>query len=53
METYNKYITDGIQKGEIEEREVKGVRIYKVRRPKDGEEVIGYINFSERFAKSK
>ena len=51
MKSYNKYLTDNIQKGLIETKEVDGVTVYKVRRPKKDEEVIGHINFSERFAK--
>ena len=50
-ETYNKYITDGIQDDTIIEEEVDGVRVYKVRRPKKGEEVDGYTNFSDCFVK--
>jgi hypothetical protein len=50
-ETYNKYLTDGIQDGTITEREVDGVRVYKVRRPKKGEEVDGYTNFSDIIVK--
>ena len=49
--TFNKHITDGIQKGTIQEEEVDGVRVYKVRRPKKGEEVDGYTNFSDTFVK--
>ena len=44
--SYNKYITEGIQDGSIKESIVDGVRVYKVRRPKDEEEVVGYINLS-------
>lgn len=44
--TYNSYITKGVQDGTIEEVEYCGVRIYKVRRPAPGEEVVGYIPFS-------
>jgi hypothetical protein len=51
--TYNKYITDGIQDGTIKEEEVDGVRVYKVRGPKKGEEVDGYTNFSDTFVKPK
>ena len=51
--TYNKHITDGIQKGTITEEEVDGVRVYKVRKPKKNEEVDGYTNFSDTFAKPK
>ena len=50
-ETYNKFITDGIQNGTIKEEEVDGVRVYKVRRPKKGEEVDGYTNFSDIIVK--
>ena len=50
-ETYNKYINDGIQNGTIKEEEVDGVRVYKVRRPKKGEPVDGYTNFSDTFTK--
>lgn len=46
MNSYNKYLTDGIHSGEIESIEYCGIRIYKVRRPKDDEEVQGYINFA-------
>ena len=52
-ETYNKYINDGIQNGTIQEEEVDGVRVYKVRRPKKGEPVDGYTNFSDTFVKPK
>ena len=50
-ETYNRYISDGIQNGTIQEKEVDGVRVYKVRRPKKGEEVDGYTNFSDIIVK--
>ena len=49
--TYNNYITEGIKKGTITEEEVDGVRVYKVRKPKKGEEVDGYTNFSDTFTK--
>jgi hypothetical protein len=44
--TYNRYITEGIQDGSIEEVNFDGIRIYRVRRPAPDEEVVGYINFS-------
>ena len=50
-ETFNKYITEGIKKGTIQEEEVDGVRVYKVRKPKKGEEVDGYTNFSDIIVK--
>lgn len=52
-ETYNKYLTDGIQDGTIKEEEVDGVRVYKVRRPNKSEEVDGYTNFSDVIEKPK
>ena len=51
--TYNRYLTDGIQNGTIQEEEVDGVRVYKVRRPKKDEEVDGYTNFSDCVVKPK
>ena len=51
--TYNKHLTDSIQDGTIKEREVDGVRIYKVRRRKKNEEVDGYTNFSDCVVKPK
>ena len=50
---YNKYLTDGIQNGTIKREEVDGVAVYKVRRPKKGEEVDGYTNFSDCVVKPK
>ena len=44
--TYNKYLSDGIQDGSIKYREVDGVRVYGVRRPKKGEVVMGYRSMS-------
>ena len=52
-ETYNRYISDGIQDGTIKREEVDGVAVYKVRRPKKGEEVDGYTNFSDIIVKLK
>ena len=46
VNTYNKYITDGVQDGSIKCKEVNGVRAYMVRPPKEGEEVVGYVSFS-------
>jgi len=46
MKTYNKYVTEGIQDGTIKETTRDGVRIYLVRRPNPGEEVVGYVSFS-------
>lgn len=46
MKTYNNYLTKGIIDGSIKERYQDGVRIYEVRRPMDGEEVVGYCSFS-------
>jgi len=50
-DTYNKYLTDNIQEGIIKREEVDGVAVYKVRRPKKGEEVDGYTNFSDIIVK--
>ena len=46
VNTYNKYITDGVQDGSIKCTEVDGVRAYRVRAPLPGEEVVGYVTFS-------
>ena len=51
LETYNQYVTKGIQDGTISYREVDGVRCYQVRRPHPNEEVVGYTNFSGIFGK--
>jgi hypothetical protein len=50
MQTFNKYVTEGILDGTIKEDSFCGVRIYRVRRPKSGEEVVGYTNFSDLLA---
>jgi len=42
VETYNKYITDGIRNGNIKMLVVNGVVVYKVRAPKSDEVVDGY-----------
>lgn len=47
MKTYNQYLTEGINNGTIPYREVDGVRIYQVRRPFPGEEVVGYVSTSD------
>ena len=49
VNTYNKYITDGVQDGSIKCTEVDGVRAYRVRAPLPGEEVVGYVTFSGWF----
>lgn len=41
--TYNKYLTEEAQK----QSNNQPFNVYKVRKPKKGEEVIGYTNFSE------
>lgn len=48
-ETYNHYVTEEAQKQAG--KGVDGVQVYKVRRPKKGEEVVGYNNIAESFAK--
>jgi hypothetical protein len=50
--TYNRYIMEGVLSGTIKEREVDGVRMYMVRRPRPGEEVVGYVSFSGFLAQS-
>lgn len=44
--TYNKYLTDGIQDGTIPYIMRDGIRVYKVRLPHRGEEVMGHTSFS-------
>lgn len=44
--TYNKYLTEGIQDGTIPYIMRDGIRVYKVRLPHKGEEVVGNISFS-------
>lgn len=44
--TYNKYITQGIIDGSIKRKDVGGIPVYNIRKPKKGEVVIGYINLS-------
>ena len=44
--TYNLYLMEGILDGTIKERKQDGVRVYCVRRPAPGEEVVGYTSFS-------
>ena len=44
--TYNSYVQKGIMDGTIQEKEVDGIRVYGVRAPKPGEEVVGYVNLS-------
>jgi hypothetical protein len=34
---------------EVNEREVEGIRVYTVPTPMEGEEVVGYTNFSDCF----
>jgi hypothetical protein len=47
--TYNRRITEMIVRGEVKEREVEGVRVYRVPKPGPLEEVDGYTNFSDCF----
>lgn len=49
MESYNKYVTEEAQKQAG--KSVDGVTVYKVRRPKEDEEVTGYLNIAESFVK--
>ena len=44
--SYNKYVTDGIQDGSIQSKEIDGCTVYLVRRPNPDEEVIEYTSFS-------
>jgi hypothetical protein len=45
--TYNRYLTKGVIDETIETRIDDGVNVYLVRKPKEGEEVIGYVNLSD------
>lgn len=47
MRTYNLYLMEEAQKQTTNE----AIQVYKVRRPRKGEEVVKYINLSEVIAR--
>ena len=45
--TYNRRLTEMIVRGEVNEREDAGIRVYSVPPPELEEIVVGYVNFAQ------